>query len=310
MELRQLKYFLAVAEDLHFRRAAERLHVAQPAISEQIRKLEAELGVQLFHRTQRHVSLTPAGVALQEDARRVLEGVDAAVRAAQRRRAPQTTTVHVGYVGDALPPALPLALARLRKAAPLVDVDLRTGGTHRLLRDLRAEHLDVAIVGLPAPAAGLRLQEIAREPAVAVVAATAAADELPITLAEVAERPVLVLPRAANPAFHSAIVGGFRAAGLAPRLLETARAGVEHLLLQVAAGGGTGLVPASVADRMTLPGAAFRPILDGPPSTAVAAATRDEQPRTAVAALLHELARAAGSGTTERPAPMTAAGTG
>ena len=83
MELRQLRYFVAVAEELHFRRAAERLHVAQPAVSEQVRKLELDLGVQLFERTQRSVSLTDAGVALLEEARRVLRQTEVARQAAR-----------------------------------------------------------------------------------------------------------------------------------------------------------------------------------------------------------------------------------
>jgi DNA-binding transcriptional LysR family regulator len=103
MELRHLRYFVAVAEELHFRRAAERLHVAQPAVSEQIRKLEDELGVRLLERTQRRVSLTEAGAAMLEEARRVLQQADVAMAAARTARDHATLRLRVGYLPDSLP---------------------------------------------------------------------------------------------------------------------------------------------------------------------------------------------------------------
>src|SRR6478735_2247422 len=107
MELRHLRYFVAVAEELHFRRAAERLHVAQPAVSEQVRKLEAELGVQLFERTRRPVVLTGAGVAFLEEARRVLRQADVARQAARDAGDRATMRLRIGYLADALPTAVP-----------------------------------------------------------------------------------------------------------------------------------------------------------------------------------------------------------
>src|ERR1700756_5605583 len=103
MELRHLRYFVAVAEELHFRRAAERLHVAQPAVSEQVRKLEDELGVRLLHRTQRSVSLTDAGAAMLDEARMVLQQADRAVAAARDARESAAVRLRVGYLPDSLP---------------------------------------------------------------------------------------------------------------------------------------------------------------------------------------------------------------
>src|SRR5687768_2758843 len=113
MELRQLRYFVAVAEELHFRRAAERLYVAQPAVSEQIRKLEAELGVMLFDRTQRSVRLTDPGRALLVEARRVLQHAEVACRAAREARDASLARVKVGYVAGVLPASLARALQHL-----------------------------------------------------------------------------------------------------------------------------------------------------------------------------------------------------
>jgi DNA-binding transcriptional LysR family regulator len=118
MELRHLRYFVAVAEELHFRHAAERLHVAQPAVSEQIRKLEAEIGVRLLDRDQRSVALTPAGAAMLEEARRVLRLADDAQRAAREAHEGMLGSVRLGYVPDALPAAVPRRLRRFAAQAP------------------------------------------------------------------------------------------------------------------------------------------------------------------------------------------------
>src|SRR3954447_8705876 len=170
MELRHLRYFVAVAEELHFRRAAERLHVAQPAVSEQIRKLEAELGVLLLHRTQRSVVLTEAGTVLLEDARRILRQTDAAQRATRRARDGVLSRLRIGYVPDAMPATLPRALRHLRASTPAVQVELEAGSARALLADLRGDRLDAVVVSLPAPVVGLRLTQVGYEVAVVAMA--------------------------------------------------------------------------------------------------------------------------------------------
>src|SRR4051812_24470650 len=113
MELRHLRYFVAVAEELHFSRAAERLYVAQPAVSEQVRKLEEELGARLLNRTKRTVSLTEAGEALLPEARRVLQQVEAARLAIHKVRDRATTRLRIGYAPSSLPASIPKALQHL-----------------------------------------------------------------------------------------------------------------------------------------------------------------------------------------------------
>src|SRR3954464_736491 len=124
MELRHLRYFVAVAEELQFRRAADRLPVAPPAVSEQIRKLELELGVRLFDRSQRAVTLTDPGAAMLEEARRVLRQADVAVSAARSARDRSACRLRVGYLADSLPTCVPRALRRLAHAVPKLDVEL------------------------------------------------------------------------------------------------------------------------------------------------------------------------------------------
>ena len=127
MELRHLRYFVAVAEELHFRRAAERLHVAQPAVSEQVRKLEEELGVRLFDRTQRSVSLTDSGAAMLEEARRVLRQAEIAQTAARNASERATTRLRIGHLPDSLPSIVARAMQAFGASTPLVQISLETG---------------------------------------------------------------------------------------------------------------------------------------------------------------------------------------
>src|SRR6266576_5308453 len=157
MELRHLRYFVAVAEELHFRRAAERLHVAQPAVSEQVRKLEEELGVRLLDRTHRSVSLTDAGAVMLEEARRVLRLAEGAVRAARSARDRATTRLRIGYSAAALPASVPRALQIIGASEPRLETALEADSALDLIDAVRAERLDAAVVPLPAPVDGLRV---------------------------------------------------------------------------------------------------------------------------------------------------------
>src|SRR3954467_8510226 len=171
MELRQLRYFVAVAEELHFRRAAERLHVAQPAVSEQVRKLELDLGVQLFERTHRSVSLTDAGAAMLDEARRVLRQTEVARQAACGATERTAMRLRIGYLPDALPAVVPRALRRLAAALPAVEVDVDSAPAWRLADDVRRGRLDVAITSLPVPTNGLRSVSLGEQGAVVALPA-------------------------------------------------------------------------------------------------------------------------------------------
>jgi DNA-binding transcriptional LysR family regulator len=255
MELRHLRYFVAVAEELHFRRAAERLHVAQPAVSEQVRKLEQELGVRLFDRTQRSVSLTIAGTALLEEARHVLRHAEVACQAARSAGDRATMRLRIGYLADSLPGSVPRALRQLAVSTPTVQVDLETGPALRLIEELRARRLDAVVAALPAPTNGLRVTPLGDQHALAVLPVTHphAVDDA-VALDLLAPERLVVLPREVNPAFHNAVVGICRDAGLAPTLVTVPEPRIEHVLLSVAAGAGMALVPDSVAERCTIPG--------------------------------------------------------
>jgi DNA-binding transcriptional LysR family regulator len=262
MELRHFRYFVAVAEELHFRRAAERLHVAQPAVSEQIRKLEQELGVQLLNRTHRSVSLTAAGSAMLDEARRVLRQADVAQQAAREAEQRTGHRLRVGSMPDAFPQPLARALGRIAKALPGIDLVLETGHGPDLIEEVRSGRLDVAAVCLPARVSGLRATPFAHEATVvALPVMHRLADGDSLDVEQLAESNLILLPRAVNPAFYDGVVGGCREAGFAPSLMETAEPRVEQALLSVAVGRGMALLPASVADRYSLPGVSFRPLV-------------------------------------------------
>jgi DNA-binding transcriptional LysR family regulator len=294
MELRHLRYFVAVAEELHFRRAADRLHVAQPAISEQIRKLEQELGVRLFDRTPRSVALTVAGGALLEEARHVLRHAEVARQAAQNAGDRATMRLRIGYLPDSLPASVPRALRHLAASAPRIQVDLETGRSIRLIEDLRAHRLDLVVTALPAPTNGLQTTPLGAQRAVLALPGAHPHSTSPaVALERLAPERIVVLPRDVNPAFHSAVIGICRDAGLSPTLVEPAEPRVEHVLLAVAAGAGLALLPESVVDRYAAPGVRFVPLEGGGPAIECAVLAHRDAQSLATAAFLRAVTRTA-----------------
>ncbi len=294
MELRHLRYFVAVAEELHFRRAAERLHVAQPAVSEQVRKLEVELGVRLFDRTQRRVALTDGGAALLEEARRVLRQAEVATMAARNARDRAAARLRIGYPPDLLPASVARAMRVLAASAPRVELSLATGSALGLLEEVRAQRLDVAVVGLPAPTRGLRAAPGGRQRVVAALPVTHPhAVASAIALERLAPERLIVLPLDTDPALQSAVASLCRDAGLAPALTEVAEPRVEHVLAAVAAGAGMALLPESVVERHVAPGVRFVALERAEPDLDVAVLTLPDTENEATADFLRALARAA-----------------
>ena len=293
MELRHLRYFVAVAEELHFRRAAERLHVAQPAVSEQIRKLEAELGVQLFNRTQRSVSLTPSGQAMLGEARRVLRQAEVAQMAARTAADEAKSRLRIGYLCDSLPTNVGRAMRMLSASAPLVEVTLETGPALGLIDAVRSDQLDAAVVGLPAPTRGLRATPAGHEGVIAALPVThPLATGAPVPIERLAPERLVALPRDANPAFHNAIASMCRDAGLSPAIAELAEPRVDQVLLTVATGAAMALLPESAAAHYAAPGVRFAPIQAPAPVISTVVVTRPHAEDLATAAFLRALSRA------------------
>ncbi len=294
MELRQLRYFVAVAEELHFRRAAERLYVAQPAVSEQIRKLEVELGVQVFDRTPRGVVLTDAGSALLEEARRMLLLADAALHVARDAHQRAASRLRIGYLPESLPAAVPRALRRLAAYAPNVEVALETGPALKLIDAVRERRANAVITALAAPVDGLRTTLLGDEHLLAAVAVNDDRGLQPeLTLERVATSRLLLPPRDANPTFRNAVVSLFRSEGLTPEFVELPEPRADLALLAVASGAGVALLPRSVKERLTSPGIRLVDVTTAEPAFQYAALTHPDDDGLPTTALLHALTDAA-----------------
>jgi len=207
---RDLRYFVAVAEELHFTRAAERLYISQPALSKQIRMLERQLGAELFERDKQGVALTPVGVALLPHARRVLAAWDEARAAAEQAKSEQRATLLVGMSTSLVRSGmLPAIRSRFTAMQPGATVALREVGWEDPTAGLAGKATDVAFVWLPLPDPGrYRWTVIAQEPRLVAMSAEGAlarrleglgGPEVPVDFAELLDEPFLALPRSAGP---------------------------------------------------------------------------------------------------------------
>lgn len=223
VELRQLRYFVAVAEELHFGRAAQRLAIVQPAVSQQVSRLERELGVRLLVRTSRRVGLTADGARLLTEARAALAAADNVATVAAALAAGRTATLRLGAspgTGD----RVRRGIAALRTSTPDLGVELVAGTTAELTAAVRSGALDLALVrGLAAHAgsgrSGLRVVELWREPLVAILpAGHPIAGEAAVRIAALAQLPLRLPRREVDPGLHDAALNAFRDAGVPPNL--------------------------------------------------------------------------------------------
>jgi DNA-binding transcriptional LysR family regulator len=260
LDLRKLRYFVAVAEELHFGRAAERLYIAQPVLSRQIRKLEQELGADLLLRTSRNVTLTPAGLQVLAEAKSLLAAADA-TRQRIEDVASGGAALTVGFfVGDEFTAALEAFGAQY----PNVAIDLLRVYWHDQTEVLLDGRADVAFVHLPVDDHGLELLPVRSEPRVAVLPIShPAAGRHEISIADLADDPVII-QRGATPtwqAFHNVDP---RPDGRQPRPGPAVH-NLEEKLQHVAADRAISFVPASVAGVFVQPGIAYVPVTDIPP---------------------------------------------
>lgn len=245
MELRHLRYFIAVAEQLHFSRAAEILHIAQPPLSQQIQRLEHELGVPLLVRTRRSVQLTPAGKAFLEEARKVIDQVERAITVTHEAHRGILGQLDIGFVSTAIVEVLPGILKVFRERYPLVRTTLHNLVTTEQVQALRAGQIQVGILHPPLLEASLHLEIIRSEPLVVVLPAEhmLAAREK-IALAQLREEAFVMYPRAWNPGLFDQTTSLCQRAGFHMRFGQEAL-GWESIISLVAANFGVALVPAS-----------------------------------------------------------------
>jgi len=261
LELRQLRYFVAVAEEMHFGRAAQRLHMTQPPLSQSIQALEILLGTPLFARTSRSVTLTPAGAALLPHARQLLHDAQALPDLARRAAAGESGRLALAFVSTADYSVLPPFLHQFRTAYPQVQIELREATTDLQLEALEQDEIDVGLLIPPLPDRMkdlLAYRRVLTEPLVLAAPENAAALRVdgPLPLQAVADLPLIIFPRRIAPAFHDAILGCYRDAGLVPRIGQEAIQ-MQTIVGLVSAGMGIALVPQSVSN-LKRPGVAYR----------------------------------------------------
>lgn len=248
MELRHLKYFVAVAEELHFGRAALRLHISQPPLSQQIKSLEDELGTGLFIRTSRKVELTPAGKALVTRARAMLAMAQAAKDEVGRVAAGLEGVLRLGFVTPAMDGPLPGLIARYRREKPGVRFELKEASSLDQLEGLRSGELDLAVLR----GHGRKLHGLASKPFMRETYVLALPKDHPLArekrlgLAALHGQPFIFFSRAQGPELYDQIMAAFARAGSTPLITQEVLSKRTTLAL-VAAGLGLALVPESSA---------------------------------------------------------------
>jgi len=246
IELRHLRSYIAVAEERHFRRAAERLHMSQPPLSQQIKTLEEALGVQLLIRDRRGVVVTDAGQVFLEQARAVLAAMDGAVDAARRAQDGELGHLSVGFVGSSMYGRVPEIIRRFRAAHPTVHLSLRELGTGAQAEALIHGEIDVGFLRPPVSAEGVEIDQLLDEPVVVVMPEDHHLVGMPsLTLMHLRRERFVLLSRAAAPGQHDAISKALAADGAAPLVVQEAEE-MQTIIGLVASGMGVSLVPASV----------------------------------------------------------------
>lgn len=265
MELRHLRYFIAVAEHLHFSRAAETLQIAQPPLSQQIQSLENELGVLLLVRTRRSVQLTPAGKAFLGEAKKVIAQAEHAIAVAHQAHSGILGQLDIGFVGTAMAEVLPTVLKAFREQYPFVKTTLQNLVTTEQMQALREGQIQVGILHPPLLDASLHLEIIRREPLTVVLPTDhALALQKQIALAQLREETFVMYPRAWNPGLFDQVTSLCQNAGFHMRLGQEAL-GWESIISLVAANFGISIVPAS-SQLLRNAGVAYRPLQEATPT--------------------------------------------
>jgi len=260
MELRQLRYFIAVADALHFTRAAELLHVAQPALSHQIRQLEEEIGAVLLERTNRMVRLTPAGEAFRERARMALDQASRAAVDAAHIEQGRAGRISLGFVSSAVFSVLPELLRRFRRAVPNAEVELRELEPSEQLAAIRNDHLDLGILHAALKDPDLDSIVLARESLIVALPESHPAAKLrKVPLRQLAAETIFVPKSHAAAGFHEVVMTACREAGFVPASTQTTKLLLTAVCL-VRGRLGVALVPASFREMLRIRGVVFRPL--------------------------------------------------
>ena len=261
MELRHLRYFLALADELHFGRAAQRLAISQPPLTVAIQQLEAEVGAPLFLRNSRGVQLTAAGQALVPAAQAAIDGAAQALHAARDAASGQVGRLSIGFAGTMLYRGLPQMLRRFQAEHARLQLTLRELSSSEQIVELQHARLDAGFAHVSHAPAGLAAQLVSSQPFVACVPAVhALARKRTLPLDALAPEPLALVSRSVSPDYHARIVAACQAAGFTPQPLHEMQHWLSVVSL-VSQGLAVALVPAAL-QQAQLAGAAFVPVKD------------------------------------------------
>lgn len=288
MELRHLKYFVAVAEELNFRRAAEVVHVAQPALSQQIKHLEDELGVALFVRSRHKVALTAAGKTFYASAQMILQEARQAVADARAVEQGEAGRITLGFVSSAAISALPSLLAFIRSQLPRAEVELKELAAGEQIDALYHDKLDLGLFHAQLEDTAFETAVVSRERLiVALPSVNRFARSKQIDLREVASETVIIPARHATLGYFECARSAFQVAGVLPeRFYHTSL--LQTSLLLVGAGLGISLVPESF-QRIKVQGVVYRPLATASPAIDLLAAWRRDNTSPLLARIAKEI---------------------
>jgi DNA-binding transcriptional LysR family regulator len=305
MELRHLRYFVAVAEELHFSRAAERVGIAQPPFSQQIKHLETEVGTQLLSRTKRRVELTAAGKVFLEEARKTLAQAEQALQMTRRAARGDVGQLSVGFVSSAVYGKFASIFGLMRARHPDVALVLQDLTSEEQYEAITAHRLDIGLVRPPTfHAEGFESRVVLREPLMLVLQeGHPLAGKKRISLAALAHEPFLLVPRQLGPAFYDQVVGMCATAGFVPRVIQEARS-TQTIVSLIAGGMGVSIVPASMQSLQRV-GVVYRPLQPPVSTTDLAVLWRKNDLSPVLASFLKIVWEVAGM--TNHPATPNAA---
>jgi DNA-binding transcriptional LysR family regulator len=287
LELRHLRYFVAVAEELHFSRAAERLHMAQPPLSQQIRKLEQYLGHPLFNRNSRTVALTQAGEALLERSRYLLRRLEDDLETVRRVGRGEIGTLTVGFIGSAMLTVLPALISSYRRRFPQVDLRLRELTTSSLVDAIRQGAVDLGFLRDAGPTDGLIVENaVAERFVVALAAKHPLAGRNKVDLTRLKGEPLILFPRELGPLAWDKTIALCEWSGFRPTIVQDAPEWLTVLRL-VSSGLGFSIAPACVTTIQT-PGLVCRELTACPVSTNIELARRSDHLNPIMEAFLAE----------------------
>ncbi|MDJ0633949.1 MAG: LysR family transcriptional regulator [Xenococcaceae cyanobacterium MO_188.B29] len=295
MELRHLRYFMAVAEELHFGKAAAKLHIAQPPLSQQIQKLETELGFQLFERTKRQVNLTEAGKAFLLETQQIFQKLEQAISTGQKISRGEQGELSIAFVSSAAYNVIPSILRKFRTLAPGVKLQLKELTTKEQLKWLREERLDIGFVRPPVDKPEFNSQIVLWETLVVALPANhSLADRENISCQSLAEESFILFPRNLAPELFDRIISLCQQANFCPQIVQEATQ-MQTIVSLVSAEIGIAIVPESI-QNLQRTGVVYKSLIEATPQPAIAVVWRKEERSTTVAkfidlSLLHHSPR-------------------